>query len=91
MRPVTDETTFFISLSPEGVRGDDVSLAEQGMTRGSTGSLEYHDDPEEIREEGGDEAYLVTAGEPEPVPEVGRHIFGFYLSLYSGGIQTRDL
>ncbi|XP_033624817.1 synaptotagmin-14-like isoform X3 [Asterias rubens] len=52
-----------------GVRGDDVSLAEQGMTRGSTGSLEYHDDPEEIREEGGDEAYLVTAGEPEPVPE----------------------
>ncbi|XP_071787228.1 synaptotagmin-16-like isoform X4 [Asterias amurensis] len=52
-----------------GVRGDDVSLAEQGMTRGSTGSLEYHDDPEEIREERGDEAYLVTAEEPEPVPE----------------------
>ncbi|XP_033624839.1 synaptotagmin-16-like isoform X6 [Asterias rubens] len=57
------------SMMNGGVRGDDVSLAEQGMTRGSTGSLEYHDDPEEIREEGGDEAYLVTAGEPEPVPE----------------------
>ncbi|XP_071787219.1 synaptotagmin-16-like isoform X3 [Asterias amurensis] len=57
------------SMSSFGVRGDDVSLAEQGMTRGSTGSLEYHDDPEEIREERGDEAYLVTAEEPEPVPE----------------------
>ncbi|XP_033624833.1 synaptotagmin-16-like isoform X5 [Asterias rubens] len=60
---------WFDPTNSEGVRGDDVSLAEQGMTRGSTGSLEYHDDPEEIREEGGDEAYLVTAGEPEPVPE----------------------
>ncbi|XP_071787242.1 synaptotagmin-16-like isoform X6 [Asterias amurensis] len=57
------------SMMNGGVRGDDVSLAEQGMTRGSTGSLEYHDDPEEIREERGDEAYLVTAEEPEPVPE----------------------
>ncbi|XP_071787250.1 synaptotagmin-16-like isoform X7 [Asterias amurensis] len=60
---------WFDPTNSEGVRGDDVSLAEQGMTRGSTGSLEYHDDPEEIREERGDEAYLVTAEEPEPVPE----------------------
>ena len=52
-----------------GVRADDISLAEQGGAPGSTGSLEYHDDPEEGRlGEDGDETHLVAA--EEPLPEV---------------------
>ncbi|XP_038075069.1 synaptotagmin-16-like isoform X9 [Patiria miniata] len=51
----------------EGVRADDISLAEQGGAQGSVGSLEYRDDPEDTRvDDDGDESYLVAAEEPLP-------------------------
>ncbi|XP_038075068.1 synaptotagmin-16-like isoform X8 [Patiria miniata] len=51
----------------QGVRADDISLAEQGGAQGSVGSLEYRDDPEDTRvDDDGDESYLVAAEEPLP-------------------------
>ncbi|XP_038075065.1 synaptotagmin-16-like isoform X5 [Patiria miniata] len=59
--------TWLEAPTSNGVRADDISLAEQGGAQGSVGSLEYRDDPEDTRvDDDGDESYLVAAEEPLP-------------------------
>ncbi|XP_022107015.1 synaptotagmin-16-like [Acanthaster planci] len=57
----------------QGVRADDISLAEQGDAKGSVGSFEYRDDPEDTRvDEDGDESYLDVLTNQETAPTIGQ-------------------